>query len=114
MNNEINIFVEEMIKRDGSALEAKKAMMKEYVFKLQEIIHNGVVHRDDRIESLQIQWQKYFNTLEKIIDEEQRDNALDNMELIDEDENEESTSYSLDEITQDILDNNGVGSFSGF
>ena len=112
MNNEINIFVEEMIKRDGSALEAKKVMMKEYTFKLQEIIHNGAVHRDDRIESLQIQWQKYFNKLEKIIDEEQRENALDNMELIEESENEEHTSYSLEEITQDILDHNDVGGFT--
>ena len=112
MNNKIDIYVEEMIKRAASTLEAKKAMMKEYVLSLQEIIDNGATHRDENIESLQIQWQKYFNKLEKIIDEEQRENALDNMELID--EHEEHTSYSLDEVTQDILDRNNIGSFTSF
>ena len=116
MNNETDIYIEEIIKKYGSAIEAKKWMMKEYLFKLNEIIQNGVVYRDERVESLQIQWQNYFNILEKIIDEEQRENALDNMELIDEDENydAEYTSYSLAEITQDILDHNDVGGFSGF
>ena len=112
MNNEIDIYIEDMMKRHGSALEAKKDMMKEYFFKLNEIIQNGATYRDPRIESLKVQWQKYFDILEEFIDEETRENAIDNMELLDEDE--EYTCHTLDEITQDILDNNGVGSFSRF
>lgn len=112
MNNEIDVYIEKMIKRYGSALEAKKEMMKEYIFKLNEIIQNGAIYRDERVESIKVEWQNYFDILQEFIDEERRDNAIDNMELLDEDE--DYTSYTLDEITQDTLDNNGVGSFSRF
>ncbi len=104
--------IEEVLEKYGSALEAKKEMMYEYVHKLNEIIQNGAVHGDGRIESLQVQWQKYFDALEEHIEEERRENAIDNMEILDEDEN--YTHFTLNEITQDILDNNGIGNFSKF
>ena len=112
LNNEIDIYIEEMIKKYATALEAKKEMMKEYVFKLNETIQSGAIFGDARIESMKVEWQKHFDILQELIDEEKRDKAIDNMELLDEDE--DYTSYSLDEITQDILDNNGVGSFFRF
>ncbi len=112
MSNEIDIYIEKMIKRYGSALEAKKEMMKEYVFKLNEIIQNGAIYGDDRIDSIKVQWQSYFDSLQELIDEERIDTAIDNMELLDEDE--EYINFTLNEITQDTLDNNGVGSFSRF
>ncbi|MFT5662056.1 MAG: hypothetical protein ACI9TV_002704 [Sulfurimonas sp.] len=111
-NNGIDINIEEMIKKYGSAFEVKKSMMKEYVFKLNEIIQNGAIYGDGNIEAIKAKWQNYFDIVEEFIDEERRENAIDNMELLDEDE--EYTSYTLAEITQDILDNNGVGSFSKF
>ena len=110
MNNEIDIYIEEMLKKYGSAFEAKKEMMKEYVLHLNELIEFGAMYGDERIESLEIKWQNYFDVLEELIGEQRRESASTNLELLDEDE--DYPSYTLNEITQDILDNNGVGSFS--
>ena len=112
MNNEINIYIEETIKKYGSALEAKKEMIKIYVLELNKIIQSGAIYGDESIETLKIEWQKHFDILEEFIDEERRESAADNMEILDEEE--EYTSITLNDITQDTLDNNGVGSFSRF
>ena len=112
MSDKVKTYIEEQVHKYGSLVEAKKEMMKEYIAKLNEIIQHGALYGDERIESLKIQWQKYFDVLDECIEEDERENALSNMELLD--ENEDCVSYTLNEITQDILDRNGVGSFSSF
>ena len=95
-----------------SAVQEKKELLKEYVLKLNEMIQLGAVYGDEGIESLRIESQNRLDILQELIDEEKRESAIDNMEFLDEDE--DLTSNTLFEITQDILDSNGVGSFSKF
>lgn len=112
MNNDSSIYIEDMMQKYNSAVEVKKELIKKYIFGLTKLIQMGAIFGDEEIESLKLECQNRLNILEDLIDEEQRENALDNMEILEEDDN--STNYTLDEITQDILDNNGAGSFSRF
>jgi len=100
LSDDLKILVQE---HGGSVISAKKSLMQEYVWTLNNAIKNGARYGDGIIEEIKAEYQPLFEELEPFIEEEKKINAINNMiDKKNDDYIDYSSGFSLEEIYNDI------------